>query len=108
MTRPIASLRGTKRFIPPPFSWYWPVENSWTMSRVQPPGDPVPFTQPLPYGELKPLFGSGGQVVSDAEMKSSITNGAFVKWLVNVVPVVLSVHVAGSAARLTSFCFRHV
>src|SRR6059058_5807219 len=76
------------------------------MSRVQPPGDPVPFLNP--FGELKAAFGFGGHVVSAGLMKSSIVNGPFRKWLVNVVPVVASVHVAGSAARLTSFCIRHV
>ena len=40
----------------------------------------------------------------------SIANGAFAKWLVNEVPVVVSVHVAGcgGTARLTSFCSRQV
>src|SRR3954449_4794327 len=76
------------------------------MSRVQPPGDPEPFLNP--FGELNAAFGFGGHVVSAGLMKSSIVNGAFRKWLVNVVPVVESVHVAGSAARLTSFCIRHV
>src|SRR3954449_3360931 len=76
------------------------------MSRVQPPGDPVPFLNP--FAELNAAFGFGGHVVSAGLMKSSIVNGAFTKWLVNVVPVVESVHVAGSDARLTSFCIRHV
>src|SRR5690348_4265119 len=76
------------------------------MSRVQPPGDPVPFLNP--FGDENAAFGFGGHVVSDGLMKSSIVNGAFVNALVNVVPVVESVQFAGSAARLTSSCIRQL
>jgi hypothetical protein len=43
-------------------------------------------------------------------MSGSIANGLFVNALVNVVPVVVSVHDAASGGdvRLTSSCFRHV
>ncbi len=75
------------------------------MSRVQPPGrlfglGRTPFAANTPgCGQVRASFG----------MKASIEKGAFVKWLMNVVPVVVSVQSAGStAARLTSFCIRHV
>jgi hypothetical protein len=59
----------------------------------------------MPLGANTP---GGGQVVADAGMKSSMVNGWLVKWLVNVVGVVVSVQVAGSGGevRLTSFCSR--
>jgi hypothetical protein len=42
-------------------------------------------------------------------MKVSMLNGLFAKWLVNVVPVVVSVQSPGSGGdvRLTSFWSRH-
>src|SRR5947209_1420134 len=77
------------------------------MSRVQPPGVPVPFAQP--FGRANSWPGCG-HVVSDGAMKSSIVNHVFGKWLTNVVAVVRSVQSAGSGGevRLTSFCIRHV
>ena len=59
------------------------------MSRVQPPGVPEPFANP--FGEVNAALGFGGHVVSDGEMKSSIRNGAFVKWLVIVGLVAFAV-----------------
>src|SRR5881227_2010638 len=76
------------------------------MSRVHPPGDPVPFLKP--FGDENAAFGFGGHVVSDGLMKSSIVNGAFENALENVVPVVESVHVGVSDARFTSFCIRQL
>jgi hypothetical protein len=76
------------------------------MSRVQPPGLPVPFLNP--FGDEKAAFGFGGHVVSVGLMKSSIVNGALTKWLVNVEPVVESVQAGLSAVRLTSSCIEHV
>ena len=51
-----------------------------------------------------------GQVVAVGGISESIVNGAFVKWLVNVVAVVESVHVAGSGGdvRFTSCCSRQL
>src|SRR5438445_698729 len=75
------------------------------MSRVQPPGCPVPFA--TPFAAKTP---GAGQVVSDGLMKSSIVNGAFLKWLVNGFAVVESLQSAGCGGevRLTSFCSRQV
>src|SRR3954454_11005627 len=72
------------------------------MSRVHPPGEPVPLAQP--FGCVNATPGDGGQVVSVGAMYWSMLNGALVKWLWNVVPVVESVHVTdnGGDVRLTS------
>ena len=45
------------------------------MSRVQPPAEPVPLSQP--FGLLNATSGVGGQVVSPGWMKLSMRNGAF-------------------------------
>src|SRR2546429_7802205 len=68
------------------------------MSRVQPPGSPVPSAKPV--AEKAP---GGGHVFAVFGMKASIENGAFVKWLVNIVPVVEAEQAAGCDARVTSF-----
>src|SRR6478672_7982685 len=84
------------------------------MSRVQPPGEPVPFLKP--FGLLKATSGVGGHVVSVGERKSSIVNGALAKWLGNGVAVVVSLQVVLSGAvglapdcacRLMSSMYRH-
>ena len=67
------------------------------MSRVQPPGVPVPFAQP--FGRANSWPGCG-HVVSDGAMKSSIVNHVFGKWLTNVVAVVRSVQSAGSGGEV--------
>jgi hypothetical protein len=79
------------------------------MSRVHPPGEPVPFSQPLPCANASSGF--GGHVVSVGASQSSIVNGALTKWLMKLppgVPGVESEHVAGSAARFTSLIFRQL
>jgi len=69
---------------------------------VQPPGRPVPFS--TSFGKANALSG-GRQVVAVAGMIGSIMNHVFGNALVNPCA---SVQVLGSAARLTSLCFRHV
>ena len=70
---------------------------------MQPPGRPAPFRTPL--GAETP---GAGHVVAAGGMKSSIVNGALVKWLVNAVGVVVSVQRddSGGEVRLTSSCCR--
>src|SRR3954449_7034125 len=78
------------------------------MSRVQPPGDPVPFLNP--FGEVNAAFGFGGHVVSAGLMKSLMLKRSFGKWLVNAAPDAgfVSLHDCGwTAARFTSSCSRH-
>ena len=76
------------------------------MSRVHPPGR-LDGLGGRPFGAKTP---GCGQVRALAGMYVSMPNGAFGKWLVNVVAVVVSVHVAvsGGEVRLTSFCKRQV
>src|SRR5437764_11076271 len=76
------------------------------MSRVQPPGRLVGLGV-SPFGAKTP---GCGHVRALGGMKVSIRNGAFTKWLVKGVAVVVSVQSAGSGGdvRLTSFCIRHV
>src|SRR5438132_12900514 len=72
------------------------------MSRVQPPGWPLPFGTPT--GAKTP---GAGHVVSDGVMKSSMRNGALVKWLSKGTPfafVPLQTLDRGGVVRLTSFC----
>src|SRR5438552_13164431 len=75
------------------------------MSRVQPPGRLLGLGS-SPVGANTP---GCGHVRASFGMYCSIEKGAFVKWLTNVVPVVVSVQSADSgegAVRLTSFCNR--
>src|SRR4051812_21349334 len=77
------------------------------MSRVHPPGEPVPLSQPFDLANA--WSGSGGHVVSVGAGQLSIVDGAFRKWLVNVPPGVPGVESTQSwlnALRFTSFCFR--
>src|SRR5215217_2271861 len=75
------------------------------MSRVQPPGRPVPLS--TPFGNENAWSG-GGHVVSAGLISVSIVNHLFGNALEK--PCAASVHVAvsGGEVRLTSFCRRHV
>src|SRR5437764_1663377 len=75
------------------------------MSRVQPPATPVAGV--TPFAAKTP---GGGHVVAVDGISASIANGWFVKWLVNVAPVVVSLQSAGcgGAVRLTSCCIRQL
>src|SRR3954452_6287002 len=77
------------------------------MSLVQPPARPVPFSMPVDV-----LSVGFGQVVSSGLMKSSIVNGAFVKWLSNAGAVELAgswqVVDSGGLARVGAFWRRQV
>ena len=71
------------------------------MSRVQPPGSPLPFSTPL--GADTP---GAGQVVSDGLMKRSMAKGLLVKWLVTPCAVSEQSAGCGGLVRFTSFCSR--
>ena len=72
---------------------------------MQPPATPAPLA--TPFAAKTP--GAGHVVAADA-INESIANGWFVKWLVNVEPVVVSVQSAGwgGDVRLTSCCGRQL
>src|SRR5438105_8920109 len=76
------------------------------MSSVQPPGKFAGLGV-NPCGAKTPGW---GQVRASFGREASIENGAFLKWLANALPVVVSVHLAdsGGEVRLTSFWSKHL
>src|SRR5262245_8017725 len=74
------------------------------MSRVQPPGLPVPLSQPFVLA--KACAGVAGHVVSIGPMYWSMLNGLFPKMLLNDVPFAESAHGPAFGDRLTSSCSR--
>ncbi len=76
------------------------------MSLVHPPGRLLGLGV-RPFGANTP---GCGHVRASFGMNASIENGAFGKWLLNAVPVLVSVQSAGCGGdvRLTSFCSRQL
>src|SRR6266516_760638 len=73
------------------------------MSRVQPPGRPVPFATPGGCANASEGF---GHVVAVAGMNLSIVKNVFVNALAMLCAESVHVALSGGDVRLTSFCNR--